>query len=323
MTGMTTYPASAAGEMVQRFGNTPPTYWIKSYLEKLEYGRATTGFLTIEDTKITSKAPILLPLVDPVLDEEAVNKKYVDAKFAGGGYTLPPAGATTLGGVFAKTAPTGSYVTGIDATGTPTFGVPIIPPAYTLPIASDTVLGGIKIGSGLDIAADGTVSAQSGGASADLPLAGGTMTGTIAAPIAIPMSFMNTYSLFSQNGGVSFRFGATDLISFSSSGIYNYKPIYTPATGIGISFGTGGGYISKTGLGFSCYIGGAQRFSFDSTAHTSSVPIILPADPTADLQAATKKYVDDKPTIVSIPAGSTPPDSANYPNNTLLVEYTA
>jgi hypothetical protein len=158
---------------------------------------------------------------------------------------------------------------------------------------------------------------------ANLPLAGGTMTGTIAAPIAIPMSFMNTYSLFSQNGGVSFRFGATDLISFSSTGIYNYKPIYTPATGIGISFGTGGGYISKTGVGFSCYIGGAQRFSFDSTAHTSSVPIVLPADPTADLQAATKKYVDGKPTIVSIPAGSTPPDSANYPNNTLLVEYTA
>ena len=44
--------------------------------------------------------------------------------------------------------------------------------SYVLPPATTTVLGGIKAGTGLDIATDGTVSITS-----FLPLAGGTMTG--------------------------------------------------------------------------------------------------------------------------------------------------
>jgi hypothetical protein len=240
--------------MVQRFGTTPPTYWIKSYLDKLEYGRATTGFLTIEDTKITSKAPILLPLAAPTLNEQAANKKYVDDAIAAGG----GGGSTTLDGLsdVVITTPVSNQVLKFNGT--------------TWVNAAD----------------------ETGAGGAFLPLAGGIMTGPITMPSGTVINYVNTYSMFTANGGVSFRFGAADLISFSSSGIYNYKPIYTAATGIGISFGTGGGYISKTGIGFSCYIAGAQRFSFDSTAHTSSVPIILPADPVNPLEAATKQYVD-------------------------------
>jgi hypothetical protein len=194
--------------------------------------------------------------------------------------------------------------------------------SYTLPTASATVLGGVKIGSGLAIDANGVVSASGG--TSGLPTTGGTMTGTIASPIATPMSFMNNYSLFSQNGGVSFRFGAADLIAFSSVGIINYKPMTTPASGIGVQFGSGGGYLSKGGsAGIGAYIGGALRWTFDSTGHTSTVPIKLPADPVDLLHAAPKQYVDGKPTIVSIPTGGTAPDASQYPNNTLLVEYTA
>lgn len=436
MTGMTTYPASAAGEMVQRFGNTPPTYWIKSYLDKLEYGRATTGFLTLEDTKITSKAPILLPLASPTLDEEAVNKKYVDGKFASGGYTLPaatatilggvkvgaglsvavdgtlaadaqqytlpPASATTLGGVFAKTAPTGSYVTGIDATGTPTFGAPTIPPSYTLPTASATVLGGIKVGTGLLIDGTGVLktdpatgaylplaggtmtgrittgmssgdaiafsggtnwfgfeytgssyltikannaqmlqfstteitakkplllkadpvenleaatkqyvdSKAGGGGTSGLPLTGGTMTGTIVLPTTIQSLLWgtSTYNMFGASGGVAIRFGNANIVNFTATGATYTQKITTTASGIGLEFGSGGANLSR---------GSA------ATKIKSSGAIELPADPVAAMEAAPKQYVDNKPTIVSIPAGGTPPDSALYPNNTLLVEYTA
>lgn len=38
-------------------------------------------------------------------------------------------------------------------------------PPYTLPIASEDVLGGIKVGENLTIAEDGTLNAQSGGVS--------------------------------------------------------------------------------------------------------------------------------------------------------------
>jgi hypothetical protein len=420
MTGMITMPATAAGEMVQRFGNTAPTYWIKSYLDKLEYGRATTGFLTIEDTKITSKAPILLPLAAPTLNEQAANKKYVDDQISASGssYTLPPAAATTLGGVFAKTAPTGSYVTGIDATGTPTFGAPTIPPAYTLPVATETVLGGIKVGTKSanqyvnGVAADGTLQwgtvsstgaplrmpptdvnsfngvdsywymdsngsvrlqmpasttgilitsdgrqtfqkapicntaptepkhlankeyvdaqvAAGGGSTNSLPLAGGTMTGTITLPTTIQSLLWgtSTYNMFGASGGVAIRFGTTNIVNFTATSATYTQKITTAGTGIGIEFGSSGAYLSKVGTGIGVYGNGSagQLWTFDVAAHTSKVPVVLPADPTTDLQAATKKYVDSKVAaqaqIVSIPSTATEPDANLYPNGTLLVTY--
>lgn len=53
------------------------------------------------------------------------------------------------------------------------------PPAYTLPIATATVLGGIKIGDGLSISEDGTVSVE--GSSYVLPAATATTLGGIKA----------------------------------------------------------------------------------------------------------------------------------------------
>lgn len=177
---------------------------------------------------------------------------------------------------------------------------------------------------------DDAIAASGGGASA-LPKTGGTMSGTIASPIATPMSFMNTYSMYSQNGGVSFRFGATDLVAFSSTGIFGYKPFITPATGIGIQFGNGGAYLSKTGTGIGAYCGGGLKWTFDTANHTSMVPIVLPADPSQPSHAATKKYVDDAvanaggsgATIVSIADGATEPAAADYPEGALLVRYTS
>jgi hypothetical protein len=131
-----------------------------------------------------------------------------------------------------------------------------------------------------------------GGGGAYLPLAGGTMTGPITMPAGTVMNYTNTYSMFTATNGVSFRFGAADLVAFANNGIYAYKPIYTPSSGVGISFGVGGGYLSKLGQGIGAYVAGALKFTLDSAAHTSTVPVVLPADPVAPLQAATKQYVD-------------------------------
>ena len=99
-------------------------------------------------------------------------------------YTLPVATATILGGV-----KTGSRITiaadgtisanpqaWTDITDKPTFATvatsgnyndltnrPTIPAAYTLPPATASVLGGIKVGSGMSVTADGTLSATTTG----------------------------------------------------------------------------------------------------------------------------------------------------------------
>lgn len=174
------------------------------------------------------------------------------------------------------------------------------------------------------------VPAGTGGGGAYLPLAGGAMTGTIASSSATPISFINTYSLFSANGGVSFRFGATDLMAFSSSSVIAYKPLITPSTGPGVQFGSGGAYMSKTGTGAGVYAGGALKWTFDTASHTSMVPIVLPADPQQPSHAATKQYVDSAvagaggsgATIVSVADGATEPAASGYPEGALLVRYT-
>jgi hypothetical protein len=168
------------------------------------------------------------------------------------------------------------------------------------------------------------VVSASGGTSG-LPTTGGTMTGTITLPTTV-QSFLwgaSTYNLFGANGGVAIRYGNANIATFTATGASFTQKITTPGTGQGIEFGSGGAYMSKVGTGIGVYAGGQQRWTFDSTKHKSLVPIELPADPTTELQAAPKQYVDNKPTIVSMPAGGTAPDASLYPNNTLLVEYTA
>ena len=70
-------------------------------------------------------------------------------------YTLP-VGGTALGGV-----KNGGNVT-IDAQGN--MNAPTTP-AYTLPVASANTLGGVKIGSGVDVSVDGTISVNGGNVS--------------------------------------------------------------------------------------------------------------------------------------------------------------
>ena len=85
-------------------------------------------------------------------------------------YTLPAATTSTLGGVI----PDGTTIT-VDANG----NISAATGGYVLPTASDTVLGGIKIGSGLSIDGNGVVNATGGSTVPQIQDLTGT-TGSVA-----------------------------------------------------------------------------------------------------------------------------------------------
>lgn len=73
--------------------------------------------------------------------------------------------------------------------------------AYKLPIASGSTLGGIKVGTGLNVTADGTLSATGTGETGDyLPLSGGTMKGDIVMQDGTSLDLGQTGSLYNDNG---------------------------------------------------------------------------------------------------------------------------
>lgn len=75
---------------------------------------------------------------------------------------------------------------------------------YKLPIAGPSKLGGVKVGSGLNITADGTLSATGGGGGVGdyLPLAGGTMSGDIVMSDGTNINFDQSGSIYNDNGSV-------------------------------------------------------------------------------------------------------------------------
>jgi hypothetical protein len=147
----------------------------------------------------------------------------------------------------------------------------------TLPISTATVLGGVKVGAGLAVTADGTLSA-SGGGGAFLPLAGGTLTGTLTLPSGTPGLAINgtNYNMLGGSGGVAFRSGTSNIVNHTGAEITNYVPLTTPGTGVGVRFGSGGPNLSKSPTG----------------AIASSAQITVAAAPVAPTELANKAYVD-------------------------------
>jgi hypothetical protein len=297
--------------------------------------------LNIGSTFSESFTPLKLPLAAPSDNQHAANKKYVDDKVAAGGAGdyVPLTGGDMTGslGIFTASgfaikagksstdfygqyqSTTGQYrlekggasVMEWGPTTNQSFKPLLLPADPTLDLQAATKkYVDTKVAAG-------------GGAGAYLPLAGGTMTGAITLPTTVQsLTFgATTYNVFGGSGGIAMRYGGANIATFTATGSTFIQKITTPATGVGLEFGSGGGYLAKVGTGFGLYVGGQQRMAVNDVLHTSSVPIKLPSDPTDPLHAAPKQYVDTKATIVPMIAGGTVPDAANYPNGTLLVEY--
>lgn len=92
--------------------------------------------------------------------------------------------------------------------------------AYQLPVAGPNTLGGVKVGSGLNITSDGTLSATGGGGETGdyLPLAGGTMSGDIVMSegTAINLGSAATGSVYNDNGDVAIKSEAGKVLAIGS-----------------------------------------------------------------------------------------------------------
>ena len=124
---------------------------------------------------------------------------------SGEGYTLPPASATTLGGVkigsgisvtadgvisanggggapyelpAATTTTLGGIKVGDNLTITPDGKLSANAGAYELPVATSAILGGVKVGDGLSVTQDGKISVTAG-SSYELPVAGVDILGGV------------------------------------------------------------------------------------------------------------------------------------------------
>jgi hypothetical protein len=328
----------------------------------------TKTLLGFTENDVVASVPFRI-LNAPVTDEHAANKKYVDDAVAAGG-TLPIASATRLGGVkigtgmsvtadgtISTTASTNYVNKSGDVMNGPlryansgsvsafngqdvytyydgTYFRVQLPggkSGYTIEIATGKVTFSIAPkciyapADASDLTNKSYVDSAVSSSTAFLKTTGGTMTGGITLPTTVQSLTWgtSTYNIFGANGGVAIRYGNANIVNFTATGAAYTQKITTPGAGIGVEFGSSGGYLSKVGTGIGAYTGGALRFTIDTSAVSSTVPIAISVPATAANHAVTKSYVDALPTIVSMPAGGTAPDAASYPNNTLLVEYTA
>jgi hypothetical protein len=137
--------------------------------------------------------------------------------------------------------------------------------SYTLPVATASVLGGVKQGTNITIAADGTISASSGGGSYTLPVStasvlGGVKIGSnvsvagdgtisVAAPYSLPAATVSTLGGIIVGSGLSVSSGTvsanvtsvngqTGAVTISGSGTYTLPNATTTTLG-GVIVGTG------------------------------------------------------------------------------------
>ena len=118
---------------------------------------------------------------------------------SGSGYVLPPASATTLGGV--------KVGSGLSVTADGTLSATSGGSGYVLPPASASTLGGIKVGSNLSITADGVLSATD--TKYTLPPATKTILGGVKVGDGINVSDDGTISVTAVSYPISVANGGT------------------------------------------------------------------------------------------------------------------
>ena len=132
------------------FLNLDPSVGTTDQIEFAGGGGTTVSWDSVNNrTTISSTAPVQSDWNATSGLAQILNKPTIPSA-----YTLPAATTSALGGVI----PDGTTIT-VDANG----NIAAAPGGYVLPMASPTVLGGIKIGTGLSIDAGGVVTVASGG----------------------------------------------------------------------------------------------------------------------------------------------------------------
>lgn len=179
--------------------------------------------------------------------------------------------------------------------------------SYTLPAATSSTLGGIKIGTGLSIDGNGVVSATGGG-SYTLPVASTLTLGGVKVD--------GSTITINSNGVISAVGGGSGGISISDVGTYLTNNGYTTTTYVdgqinNLINGAPGALNTLNEL--AAAIASNPNFASDLTTSlagklnisggTMTGALTLSGAPSTDLQAATKKYVDDS--ISAIPAPTT------------------
>jgi hypothetical protein len=161
--------------------------------------------------------------------------------------------------------------------------------------------------------------------------AGDTMTG----PLLIPNGLVgtpafafagnpNTGLYSSGTGQQTLTANGVDKLTISNigatlNGVWRGNPGSATAPAFSFSGETGLGMwrAAAGSLGFT--VSGVNRVTLTATAMTLTVPVVLPADPTTALQAATKQYVDSKISIGDAPPGSPAPGMLWWESDTGLL----
>lgn len=127
-------------------------------------------------------------------------------------------------------------------------------------------------------------------------------------PLTLPNSGTATSTTLNFGTLGTGLYGSTTAVRIASAGVehfaaesgylYAQKPMMSYHVGSQITtnfnFGSLGTGFHGDASNVHVAVGNVTRFSFGSTQHVSAVPIVLSADPTVALHAATKQYVDNK-----------------------------
>jgi hypothetical protein len=320
-----------------RFGTVAPTYWLKWAADRVEFGRQTDAFFTLQQTLVTSAVPIALP-ADPLQPLHAATKQYVDNK------PLPIATQTVLGGIKVGTYTSGQSVNGVAADGTllwgtaSALGAPLrLPPvsinsfngtdAYWYQDTGNNVRLVTASGvTGIFIALNGQqtfnriplcsiaptannhltnkeyVDSRTTGF---LPLAGGTMTGAITLPTTVQSLVWGTttYNVFGGTGGVAVRHGTNNIVTYSSTAAtYVQRIIASGSAGITFGASNGPGFIRAS----------------TNTKIAATGMIELPTTAPTAADAVRKDYVDGR--VVVTAAGATAPSTTGLSEGSLWLE---
>jgi hypothetical protein len=142
---------------------------------------------------------------------------------------------------------------------------------------------------------------------AGVKLAGDTMTGPLTVPggsAAAPSLIFSgaNVGLAAASSVLSVSIGGTQRLAVSNLGVMPQVPIWTQdgtqaAPSHSFAAETGTGFFRKAAGVLSASVTNNEVMNWSATGKVTTAygPIVLPADPTSALQAATKQYVDSKP----------------------------